>query len=150
MWHSLTPGSGKSTWVQKKLENESGIWCSRDAVRFSMVKEDEDYFAKEDDVFNTWISNIQEAIDNKNYPDNIYVDATHLTPRARKRVINSLKLRDAELGAVNFHVNLGECLRRNNLREGRANVPESVIRKMAKSFIPASIDEVKYIIDIYE
>ena len=52
------PGSGKSTWAKKRLMENGGIWISRDEVRFSMVKEDEDYFSKECEVFDKFIANI--------------------------------------------------------------------------------------------
>ena len=37
------PGSGKSTWAQSQVDKHSGIVCSRDAVRFSIIKDNEDY-----------------------------------------------------------------------------------------------------------
>ena len=38
------PGSGKSTWVKQQIAKKGGFWASRDAVRFSMVRENENYF----------------------------------------------------------------------------------------------------------
>ena len=40
-------GSGKSTFIHEYRELTDAV-ISRDAIRFSIVKEDEDYFAKED------------------------------------------------------------------------------------------------------
>lgn len=130
------PGSGKSTWIQKQMKINPGVWCSRDAVRFSMIGEDEDYFAREDEVFETWIFSIQAAIANSEI-ENVYIDATHLNEKSRDKVLNRLNLENATLCAVNFTVPLGECIRRNDLREGRAKVPRSVIRRMHFSFVPA-------------
>ena len=39
------PGSGKTTWVKNAKElNLEGNHISRDVIRFSLVKEDEEYF----------------------------------------------------------------------------------------------------------
>ena len=38
------PGSGKSTWVQKHMNPETDKWVSRDAIRFSLLGEKDDYF----------------------------------------------------------------------------------------------------------
>ena len=136
-------GSGKSTWIQKQMKTNPGIWCSRDAVRFSMISEDEDYFAREDEVFEAWILSIQAAIANSEI-ENVYIDATHLNEKSRDKVLNRLNLENVTLCAVNFIIPLEECIRRNDLREGRAKVPRSVIRRMHFSFIPVSITDKRF------
>ena len=122
------------------MKTNPGAWCSRDIVRFSIIGEDEDYFAREDEVFETWIFSIQEAIANSEI-ENVYIDATHLNEKSRDKVLNRLNLENATLCAVNFTVPLEECIRRNDLREGRAKVPRSVIRRMHFSFVPAEQGE---------
>lgn len=140
------PGSGKSTWVQKQIDkhneqNESCIWHSRDAVRFSLLKEDEDYFAKEDMVIAQWLENIQTSIGLD--VEHIYVDATHLSPKAREKVLSSLCLTDVAIIPVNFLIPLDTCLGRNELRKGigRTYVPCEVIRRMYHQFKPATHKE---------
>lgn len=135
------PGSGKSTWVQEQIAAKSGVWCSRDKVRFSLLQSNDDYFAKEDLVLSIWLKNIQTALDDAEGPANIFVDATHLNPKARKKVISQLNLENADVIAVNFLISLDTCLERNDLRDGRAFVPRSVIRRMFYSFEPAAADE---------
>lgn len=56
------PGSGKSTWVRERLTSNDE-WISRDNVRFSIVREDEDYFSHEDDVFDTFINYINQTLE---------------------------------------------------------------------------------------
>lgn len=128
------PGSGKSTWVKQQIAKTGGIWCSRDAVRFSMVQEDEPYFERENEVFNAWISQICEALTNPLVED-IYVDATHLNDRSREKTLSRLPKENVEeIINVVFKVPIEVCLERNAQRTGREVVPEDAIRNMEKSF----------------
>lgn len=128
------PGSGKSTWVKQQIAEKGGFWASRDAVRFSMVREDEPYFEREDEVFNEWISQICMALCNPLIED-IYIDATHLNDRSREKTLSRLPKENInKITNVVFVVPIETCLERNALRTGREVVPESAIRNMAKAF----------------
>lgn len=41
------PGSGKSTFLRNYVKESSSVVISRDAIRFSLLKEDSDYFEYE-------------------------------------------------------------------------------------------------------
>lgn len=128
------PGSGKSTWVKEQLNNKGGFWASRDAVRFSMVAEDEPYFERENEVFNAWIAQICEALSNPMIED-IYIDATHLNDRSREKTLSRLPKENInKITNVVFLVPIEVCLERNAQRTGREVVPEDAIRNMQKSF----------------
>lgn len=128
------PGSGKSTWVKKQLNNKGGFWASRDAMRFSMVSEDEPYFERENEVFNAWIAQICEALANPMIED-IYIDATHLNDHSREKTLSRLPKENInKITNVVFLVPIETCLERNAQRTGREVVPEDAIRNMQKSF----------------
>lgn len=134
------PASGKSTWVRSQLTKGSE-WISRDNVRFSIVKEDEEYFSHEDEVFDTFIAYINQSLKD---PDihTIYIDATHLNKRARHKVLSRIrKCNISELNCVCFCVPQSVCQERNALREGRARVPAAAIENMFKSYTYPEIDE---------
>lgn len=134
------PGSGKSTWVKKNIEGTGGVWCSRDNVRYSLIKDEDDYFAREDEVFATWINNIQQAL-NKGVED-VYIDATHLNEASRNKTLSRLIIPDNyNLIAVCFRPSLSTCLERNAKREGRERVPDHVVRSMYNRYTePSFID----------
>ena len=128
---SGVPGSGKSTWVSNRIAAHGGVHISRDAVRFSMVSEEEDYFAKEDEVFFAFISKIQEAIMDAEGPEDIYIDATHVNEKGRQKVLSKLDLENvANITVVVMDVSLEVSIDRNDNRTGRTFVPHSAIRRM--------------------
>lgn len=135
------PGSGKSTWVQKQLEQRPGVWCSRDKVRFGIITDNDAYFSKEDEVFTKWVGEIQAALDDVDGPDDVYADATHVNEVSRNKILNRLNVANANLKAVNFIVPLEVCQSRNLERSGRSVVPAAVIEDMYRTFIPASATE---------
>lgn len=122
------PGSGKTTYLNK---HATGVVVSRDQIRFSMLKEEDDYFAKEKEVWVKFINSINTLLDLDSV-ENIYIDATHLDPISRQKVLRAIDTEKAdEIIALYFDVPLDVCLARNKGRTGRAYVPEEVIRKMA-------------------
>ena len=127
------PGSGKSTWAREQIAKYGGVHCSRDEIRFSLLKEGEDYFSHEDEVIRLWTEKVHQAILSPDVGD-VYIDATHLTEKARRKVIDSLPTANYEIITVIFHIPLEVCLERNEKRTGRAYVPPQTIRNMYASF----------------
>ena len=126
-------GSGKSTFIKKQIENYGGIHISRDKIRFSMLKPEDEYFKVEEQVFNAFIEQIQNAIDNYDEED-VYVDATNISSFSRKKLISRINIINVkEIVWLYFNVPVETALERNSLREGRALVPEEVILSMSKN-----------------
>lgn len=127
------PGSGKSTWIRSKLTS-GAEWISRDNVRFAILTDEDDYFAHEDDVFDTFINYINQTL-NKDEIHTIFIDATHLNKRSRDKVLRRVQKDNiAELNCVCFDVPLETCYARNNLRSGRSRVPQTAIYNMYQSY----------------
>ena len=138
------PGSGKSTWIREQLDSECKHWISRDAIRFGMVQEGEEYFSKEKQVFNLFVRAVQADIDS-NFVTDIYVDATHINEASREKLLGRLKnLENVNLNAVVFDISLETCLKRNAQRTGRACVPETAIRNMYNNFRNPALDKRQY------
>lgn len=139
------PASGKSTLIEKEVsyleeERKTTAVVSRDAVRFSMLKEGEDYFAHEDEVFEEFIRQINECMELG--IDVVFADATHISPGSRFKLLSKL-LPDPNTHLVFEVMNtpVAECLNRNLQREGLARVPNSAIRNMAKGFRIPTVSE---------
>lgn len=129
---SGVPGSGKTTWVQNRM-NDKSRHISRDAIRFSMLDNNDEYFAHEKAVFNRFISHINEAITDPHI-ETIYVDATHINAKSRNKTLSRLNLTNCEVNLVIFDIPIGVCLKRNAQRIDRARVPDEVIFRMKNSF----------------
>lgn len=129
-------GSGKSTWIDNRLRDyHDGIHISRDKIRFSLLKDGDDYFSYEDEVVKLFYQQIQNAIDDPDGCTDIYVDATHLSPKARNILFNHISLDNVEkVSAVSFEIPLSVVYERNSRRSGRALVPETVVYNMYHSY----------------
>ena len=139
------PGCGKSTWVKKKMsENplsyigtQKWAYVSRDEVRFSMIKEEDDYFSKEKQVYQEFINRICDYLGDS-WIENVIADATHLNEVSRNKLINAIrrnrcKDKPLHITMVYFDIPLEVCKFRNNKRLGRARVPDEVMDKMYRS-----------------
>ena len=127
------PGSGKSTYAKSMLQ-EGEVYISRDEIRFSMVAEDEPYFSKEDEVFETFVHTI---VVNLRDGKTVYADATHLNAKSRLKLLNEIEmyLMPHEIEIICMKTPLELCLERNENRKGtRAYVPQDVICKMYRAF----------------
>ena len=127
------PGSGKSTYA-KKILKYGDIYISRDEIRYSLLTDEDDYFAKENEVIKTFIDNIDKSLVMEEYCGDVYADATHLSPKSRAQVLNQLKNKD-KVSVIYLDIPLNIILERNAQRDGRALVPENVVRRMYNSII---------------
>jgi predicted kinase len=126
------PGSGKSTFA-KTLK---GKYVSRDEVRFKLLQDGDDYFAKEGEVFQKFIYEIEEGLSRCS---DVIVDATHLNKGSRYKLLS--KVRPERVVAIVMDTSLDVCLQRNAQRSGRALVPEDVIRDMYQHMTIPNYDE---------
>ena len=124
---SGVPGCGKSTWAHKlTAEHDNVVNVSRDEIRFSLLADGEDYFAYEDDVVAIFYSQINEALAAGH---DVIADATHISERALRETMRRIDI-DCDKVLVSFDTPLDTCIARNAHRDGRARVPEHVIRNM--------------------
>lgn len=140
------PGSGKSTWVKKQLRNDIDAYVSRDEIRFSMLQDDDAYFAKEKEVFDTFVEQIAMYLNDDNDIYRVFADASHLNYGSRMKLLNTLKAKGVNLNLININyiymfTSLETCLQRNALREGRARVPDKTIEEMYRSLREPEHDE---------
>jgi predicted kinase len=130
------PGSGKSTYL--KHVGLDAVVVSRDEIRFSIVKPEEDYFSHEDEVLDIFWNKINE---NLIAGKDVYVDQTSLTPGARKKLLKHVTGYDY-VSCIWIDTDLKTCLERNETRKGtRSYVPRGVIRRMYEQFVEPSLDE---------
>ena len=143
-------GSGKTTWVQDRASPGVSAHISRDRIRFDMVKEDEYYFSKEDAVYAEFCGEIYDAL-HCPWVREVYADATHLTQKAREKLIKNIRvpLETLDIRAVAIKPSVEQCLAQNSQRSGREFVPETVIKNMYESFEDPWDDDIEYTEIIY-
>ena len=140
-------GCGISTWAHTNMQDT--MYVSRDEIRFRIVKEDENYFAHEKEVFKKFVNEIVSRL--KNGCDTI-ADATHLNEFSRRKLTQAIdmSITEYEIVYVVFNVDVETCVARNANRTGRANVPENIIRNMCRDFKKPTLDEDERAINIIE
>lgn len=138
-------GSGKTTWVREHATPGVSAHISRDRIRFKMVKEDEYYFSRENEVYMEFTRQIMKAITCE-WVDEVYVDATHLTKKSREKLVREINnvCRPFDIIVVAIKPSVEQCLAQNAQRSGREFVPETVIRNMYKSFQHPLKDDLNY------
>lgn len=126
------PGSGKSTFCEeyKRVHPYLKV-ISRDEIRFSLLKEGDNYFTKEDEVLDKFYSDIRKALEDG---FDVIADATHITEKARAATLSVVKdiIEEHNILTKVFwkDIDLATALARNEKREGLAKVPRGVIRRM--------------------
>lgn len=135
------PGSGKSTWVRNHL-GEGDAYVSRDEVRFSIVSDDEDYFAHETEVFDKFVAEIEEKL---NCGKRVFADATHINWASRRKLLERIHDKaNIDIDVYVFKTPCEVCIERNEQRSGRAVVPRFVIRRMSGQMTHPLSDPFKY------
>ena len=136
------PGSGKSTYAREFREehNPSPIIVSRDAIRFSMVNDGSPYFSKEKAVFKEFVREINEGLDE----GDVIADATHINEVSRMKLINRVDLSKCKVSCIVLLTDELTAINRNHLREGRARVPDQVIRDSYARFTHPKTDNFHY------
>lgn len=128
------PGSGKTTWATEFRKNRlKMVYVSRDAIRLSIITDEEHYFSHEDEVYDKFVDTL---VDSLSVGVDTIADATHLSGGARDKLINALEAKGMtkdryDLIFVFMSTDTETCIARDDLREGRAHVTRSVIRRMA-------------------
>lgn len=119
------PGSGKSTWIKNNFPDVEPV--SRDAIRFELLQEGEDYFAHEDEVFDKFIHQIVGSL----AVDEVTIaDATHLNVKSRAKVLNRVRKFADFIEIVWINPPLETAFKQNDMREGLAWVKHGIIRRM--------------------
>ena len=136
------PGVGKSTYARKfSKEHGSGIKIiSRDAIRFLMVKDGSPYFSKEKAVFKEFVREINEGLDE----GDVIADATHINEVSRMKLIKRIDLSKCKVSCIVLLTDELTAIKRNHLREGRARVPDKVIRENYARFTHPKTDNFHY------
>ena len=140
------PGSGKDY----QIENSELLYAdgevkrevvSRDLVRYEIVKESEEYFSHEKDVFEQYILQISNALKKNRV---VIANATQANYGSRKKLLHAIDEkfgRDYNIVMYCIICDYETADRRNKQREGRAVVPEKAMMEMFNNFVIPNLKE---------
>lgn len=140
------PQASGKTYLAKRFAktHKNCKIVSRDEIRFSMIKDSDDYFKYEPEVIKRFYGDINAAL--KVY-DYVIADATHLTKKSRNALFRHLNLKNVYIVGFWLESNLDTCLERNAKRSGRKKVPEEVIKDSFRRKVSPQEDEIFH--DVY-
>ena len=127
------PGSGKSTFA-KTYVAPNDVYVSRDEIRFSLLKPNEEYFSHEKQVFRKFVGMINKALDEGK---TVWADATHLNKASRAKLLIPIQNKSKiDIQIVWLKTSLDECVKRNEKRRGtRSYVPVDAINDMYRHLV---------------
>ena len=126
------PGSGKSYFAQHTKEHGNNFEVvSRDEIRYRLIKDQEHYFDRENEVYDEYCKQIDMYLHQGKY---VIADATHLTHGSRKKLLSKIKEKPDYVIAVWVTTPFETCFARNALREGIVRVPDKQMYKMRNIF----------------
>ena len=138
------PASGKSTYIKKHATIFDHV-ISRDEIRKSLLKDGEDYFAHEKEVLKKFKEQIEW--EDEDCLTNIWIDATHISRKTRKRILSHIK--NNKVTCIYFKPDIEKSIERNKTRMGRNKVPDNHIIAQARRFEEPSYEEgFDYIIEV--
>ena len=126
------PGSGKSTFLNR-ITKPTSLVISRDKIRFSLLKDGEEYFSHEPVVEQMFYNGISKALQ-LNY--DVFADQSSISIAARKKLISRVTSY-SEINVIWVDTSIEEYLN----RIGRAHVGAKVIENMAKNFVAPTYAE---------
>lgn len=131
------PGSGKSTWVKKFLQNQTDDWVviHPDSIRLELTGNIEDQ-SKNAEVFKLAFQRMEDALKSGK---NVIFDACSQSRERRKPIIALAKKYNAEVHSQVFAVPLSLAKERNAKRD--RVVPNFVLERMYSQWEDPSIDE---------
>jgi len=133
------PACGKTHFTEELCTRTNAtIGISRDDIRFKLLKDDEDYFAHETQVFVQFYLNIRYELEQG---FDVVADATHINHYSRNKLLRELRSTDFDLIYVCFDTPFEVCLERNSKREGRHKVPEETMDSMWCSYEEPTMQE---------
>ena len=136
------PNSGKTTFINARMDALGGVYVSRDDIRVSLMESDDDYLKHEGETFIKFCEQIQDALDNPHGPDDVYADATHLNKRSRYKLLKKLHLQNVEkIVILWFNVPYELLEERNSARAGKMPIPFSALENMYDSMDTPTTDE---------
>lgn len=129
------PGSGKSHFC--KNHKADAVHVSRDAIRFALLENDDDYFAHEDEVCEIFWEKINKELAAGH---DVYADQTSLSFKPRHWLLSHIKIPCKKV-AVYIDTPFEVCVKRNNKRVGRERVPVYIMKNMLKSMTIPTLEE---------
>lgn len=120
--------SGKSAIAKGLAEDYKAVIVSSDVIREEICGNVSDQ-SKNEEVFKIFHKRVRKYLHEKR---NVIADATNITMKSRRAIINNVKKMDVEIVAYIVPKRIEECIRDNIDREH--SVPEEVIYKQEKRF----------------